>query len=60
MQNPYAELKALVEGMEDDFNKFYDKGNKAAGTRVRKGMMDLKERAAEIRKQVQDMKNNEG
>jgi hypothetical protein len=43
--------------LEADFEKFYDKGNQAAGTRVRKGMQDLKNLAQEIRTEVQDKKN---
>lgn len=53
----FADLKGFVEGLEDDFNKFYDKGNKAAGTRVRKAMQELKGMAQDIRVEVQDMKN---
>lgn len=53
----FADLKSFVEGLEDDFNKFYDKGNKAAGTRVRKAMQDLKGMAQDIRVEVQDKKN---
>ncbi|WP_296701170.1 histone H1 [Algoriphagus sp.] len=53
----FSEIKDLVSGMEADFDKFYDKNNQAAGTRVRKGMQDLKNIAQEIRKEVQDMKN---
>ena len=53
----YEELKALVESLEADFEKFYDKKNNAAGTRVRKGMQDMKNLAQDIRVQVQDMKN---
>ncbi len=52
-------MKALVESFEDDFDKFYVKGNKAAGTRVRKAMNDLKKVAQEIRLEVQNMKNAE-
>lgn len=55
--NRFSELKDLVMSLEDDFEKFYDKGNQAAGTRVRKGMQDLKNIAQEIRLQVQDQKN---
>ncbi|MCB0504691.1 MAG: histone H1 [Cyclobacteriaceae bacterium] len=54
----FDELKSLVEGLEADFEKFYDKGNNAAGTRVRKGMQDLKNLAQDIRVEVQDKKNN--
>lgn len=43
--------------LEGDFSKFYDKENQAAGTRVRKGMQDLKNLAQEIRIEVQDIKN---
>ena len=43
--------------LEDDFEKFYDKENQAAGTRVRKGMQELKNLAQEIRIEVQDIKN---
>ncbi len=52
-----ADLKSFVDGLEDDFGKFYDKGNKAAGTRVRKAMQDLKGMAQDIRIEVQNMKN---
>ena len=53
----FDELKNLVMGLESDFEKFYDKGNNAAGTRVRKGMQELKNMAQAIRVEVQDMKN---
>lgn len=53
----FDEIRDLVMSLEGDFEKFYDKGNQAAGTRVRKGMQDLKTLAQEIRKQVQDDKN---
>ncbi len=55
----FEELEALVESMKEDFGKFYDGGNKAAGTRVRKGMLDLKNFAQEIRVEVQEVKNKE-
>jgi hypothetical protein len=55
----FEELKAMVAGMEEDFEKFYEKGNKAAGTRVRKHMADLKRKAQEIRVEVQGMKQAE-
>ncbi|MBS9523134.1 histone H1 [Litoribacter ruber] len=57
--NRFNEIKDLVMGMEADFEKFYDKKNQAAGTRVRKGMQDLKNIAQDIRKEVQDIKNAE-
>jgi hypothetical protein len=53
----YDELKEYVESLERDFNQFYDKGNKAAGTRVRKGMQEIKKMAQDIRVEIQDKKN---
>jgi xylose isomerase len=58
--NKFTQLSELVMSLQDDFEKFYDKNNNAAGTRVRKGMQDLKDLAQEIRKEVQDIKNAAG
>ena len=54
----FDDLKDYVDSMERDFNQFYDKGNKAAGTRVRKGMQELKKMAQDIRVEVQDKKGD--
>ncbi|WP_370090408.1 histone H1 [Ekhidna sp.] len=53
----FEQLKSMVESLEADFEKFYDKNNNAAGTRVRKGMQDMKNLAQEIRLEVQEIKN---
>eukprot|EP01132_Coremiostelium_polycephalum_P000709 gene709-880_t len=58
--NQFEVLLKHVKGLEDDFAKFYDKGNKTAGTRIRKGMQDLKEMAQSIRLDVQNRKNEAG
>ncbi len=55
----YSELKQKVEEMERDFHQFYEKGNKAAGTRVRKFMQDLKQFAQDVRTEVQDIKKSD-
>ena len=55
----YDELKAMVDSFAVDFEKFYVKGNKAAGTRVRKHMNDLKKKAQEIRIDVQNIKGTQ-
>ena len=55
----FEELKSLIASIETDADKFYNKGNSAAGTRVRKGMQDLKNIAQAIRAEVQDLKNKE-
>ncbi len=52
----FSDLKDFVEGLEKDFSQFYEKGNKAAGTRIRKAMQELKKHAQDIRVQVQEMK----
>ncbi len=57
--NRYAQLRELLLSLETDFVKFYEKGNKAAGTRVRKGMQDLKVLAQDIRAEVQSKKNED-
>ena len=57
MSQQFEKLKNYVNSLEDDFDKFYVKGNKAAGTRVRKAMQDLKKHAQDISVDVQDRKN---
>jgi len=42
--------------METDVEKFYTKGQAAAGTRVRKGLSELKKLAQEMRNEIQDIK----
>ena len=51
------DLKGLVDSISDEMEKFYDKGNKAAGTRARKGLQDLKKLAQDIRLEIQEKKN---
>ncbi|SHK05235.1 histone H1 [Rhodothermus profundi] len=54
--NRFEQLRDLVLGLEQDFKKFYEKGNKAAGTRIRKAMQELKKLAQEIRVEIQEKK----
>ena len=53
----FAQVKDLILSLEGDFEKFYEKGNQAAGTRVRGGLQQLKTLAQEIRTEVQNKKN---
>ncbi len=53
------EVKNLMTELEEDLEKFYDKGNKAAGTRARKQLQDLKKLSQEIRLEIQDIKNKD-
>jgi hypothetical protein len=48
----FAQLQQLVAGMASDFEKFYRDGNKAAGTRVRNSMQELKAFAQTVREEV--------
>ena len=56
-QNKYAEFTKIVEAMEADFEKFYDKEVGAAGTRVRKACQDLAKLCKETRNDVTAVKN---
>jgi hypothetical protein len=51
------DVKNLMAELEEDLVKFYEKGNKAAGTRARKQLQDLKKLSQEIRLEIQDIKN---
>ena len=55
----FDEIKNVIEGVEEDMNKFYEKGNKAAGTRARKGLQELRKLAQEVRLEIQDWKNKD-
>lgn len=55
----FKQIHGLVADLESDFEKFYDKENKAAGTRIRKGMQEIKVLAQQIRLEVQKVKNKE-
>jgi hypothetical protein len=55
----YEKLKQLVAEVEDDVNKAMG-GNKAAGTRVRKKMQDIKSAAQEVRKKILEGREGEG
>ncbi len=56
----YQELLDLVKTFEQDFEKFYIKGNKSAGTRLRKHMNELKKFAQDVRMEVQTIKKSDG
>lgn len=55
----YNAILELMKGLGPDFEKFFVKGNKAAGTRIRKGMQDLKALAQDVRVAVQEKKSTE-
>jgi hypothetical protein len=55
--NRYEELQALIRTFETDFNKFYNRGNKEAGIRLRKHMQTLRTFAKGVRQDVQEKKD---
>lgn len=66
-QDKYDKLfKLLTEEVEidgkrlnvkEDFEKFFVKGNRTAGTRIRRAMQELKKISQEIRNDVQEYKS---
>lgn len=54
----YERLKQLVVSAEDDVKKA-EGGNKAAGTRARQLMQEIKNAAQEVRQKVLDMRVKE-
>ncbi len=57
--NKFNEIKAVLASIEEDAEKFFVKGNKAAGTRLRSGLQKIKTLAQEIRSEVQEQKNKD-
>lgn len=48
----FNDLKALVASLEEDATKFFEKENKAAGVRLRKGLQEIKALAQVVRQEV--------
>jgi Histone H1-like protein Hc1 len=56
MSDKYTQLVEFVKNMEVDVEKFYVKGQAAAGTRVRKALSELKKMSQDMRNEVQELK----
>jgi hypothetical protein len=54
----FLELKNLILSLEKDANKFFEKDNSSAGTRLRKGMQEVKSLAQALRVNVSENKKN--
>mgnify|MGYP006304956511 CR=1 FL=1 len=52
----YEQLKVLVAEIESDINKA-EGGNKAAGTRVRKQMQEIKKGAQAVRNRILEIRS---
>ena len=53
----FEEVKTAIEETQVDVNKFAEKGNNSAGTRVRKAMQTVKNLGQEIRKEISTQKS---
>jgi hypothetical protein len=53
MEN-FEELKQLILSIEEDVVKFYEKENKAAGVRLRKGLQEIRITAQNLRLDVSE------
>ena len=49
-----VEIDGKKFDLKEDFEKFFIRGNKTAGTRIRKVMQELKKVAQEVRDDVQE------
>lgn len=47
-----TEMESLVENFKSEYVKFSEKGNKAAGTRARKHLQEIRNLAKELRDQI--------
>lgn len=51
-----VEVDGKKFNLKDDFEKFFIRGNRTAGTRIRKVMQELKRLSQEVRNDVQEYK----
>lgn len=54
------QLQTTLDSIQEDAQKFNEKGNKAAGTRVRKGMQAIKALAQDVRVHVSETNKANG
>jgi hypothetical protein len=58
MSEKYQALIEYLKSLEIDVVKFYEKGQSAAGTRLRKGLSEVKKQAQDIRNEIQAVKTD--
>jgi hypothetical protein len=58
LMQEYENLKTLIAEIEADINKA-EGGNKAAGTRVRKQMQDIKKASQAVRSRILEIRSTE-
>ncbi|MEO6305583.1 MAG: histone H1 [Bacteroidia bacterium] len=52
----FETLIASIDALKVEAEKFFTKGNNAAGTRLRKGLQEIKKQASGIRNEVTEAK----
>ena len=55
----FNDLKTKILALEEEAKKFFENGNKSAGTRLRKGLQEAKALSQELRNLVTETKNAE-
>ncbi len=50
------EIKAMLEDMGKDLEKFYSKGQNSAGTRLRKSLNEVRKKCQEMRNDIQNIR----
>ncbi len=52
----FEKIKEILEGLNEDMEKFYVKGNGTAGTRVRQGLQEVRKISQEMRLDISAIK----
>jgi len=52
--NKINELKSMVANLDENTTKFYEKGNKTAGVRLRKELYEIRTFIQEVRKDISE------
>jgi hypothetical protein len=50
------EIRAMLDAMGKDLEKFYSKGQNSAGTRLRKALNDVRKKCQEMRNEIQGIR----
>ena len=53
----FETLQQMLDGLKPDIEKFYNKGINSAGGRLRKELNNMRKLAADIRKDIQNIRN---
>jgi hypothetical protein len=56
-RNDFEEIQHILNAMSDDAEKFYGKGNKSAGGRLRKSYLEIAKICTSARGNIQTIKN---